>query len=147
MSPAQTQGRQDALFHGQNPSQFDARSVLTVREREGREERQVCEPEGQAIWRERRWRLFSTFPRGFTLAGKNERGASRSPLASRWRDKRSAHSDDDGTHEVALLPILFSGLGMFVMAICTTLHDGKVRGKPDGPATILKGHHFLFPLS
>ncbi|MEC4672937.1 MAG: hypothetical protein VST68_01990 [Nitrospirota bacterium] len=62
LSPAQTQGRQDALFHGQGRSQFDARSVLTVRERERREERQVCEPEGQAQWRERRWRLFSTFP-------------------------------------------------------------------------------------
>ncbi|MEC4675178.1 MAG: hypothetical protein VST68_13395 [Nitrospirota bacterium] len=32
LSPAQTQGRQDALFHGQGRSQFDARSVLTVRE-------------------------------------------------------------------------------------------------------------------
>ncbi len=61
-SPAQSQGRQDALFHGQGRSQFGARSVLPVRERERREERQVCEPEGQANWRERRWRLFSTFP-------------------------------------------------------------------------------------
>ncbi|MCZ6674995.1 MAG: DUF4372 domain-containing protein, partial [Verrucomicrobia bacterium] len=41
---------------------FDARGVLSVRERERREERQVCEPEGSAKWRERRWRLFSTFP-------------------------------------------------------------------------------------
>ncbi len=32
LSPAQTQGRQDALFHGQGRSQFGARSVLTVRE-------------------------------------------------------------------------------------------------------------------
>ncbi len=48
----------------QGRSQFDARSVLPVRERERREERQVCEPEGQANWRERRWRLFSTFPEG-----------------------------------------------------------------------------------
>ncbi len=62
LSPAQTQGRQDALFHGQGRSHVDARSVLTVRERERREERQVCEPEGQATWRERRWWLFSTFP-------------------------------------------------------------------------------------
>ncbi|MEC4674673.1 MAG: hypothetical protein VST68_10825 [Nitrospirota bacterium] len=53
ISPAQTQGRQDALFHGQGRSHFDARSVLSVRERERREERQVCEPEGQANWRER----------------------------------------------------------------------------------------------
>ncbi len=30
--PAQSQGRQDALFHGQGRSQCDARSVLTVRE-------------------------------------------------------------------------------------------------------------------
>ncbi len=29
-------------------SRFDARSVLPVRERERREERQACEPEGQA---------------------------------------------------------------------------------------------------
>ncbi|MEC4674803.1 MAG: hypothetical protein VST68_11495 [Nitrospirota bacterium] len=49
---------------------MDARSVLTVRECERREERQVCEPEGPAKWRERRWRpfdkaqdmLFSTLP-------------------------------------------------------------------------------------
>ncbi|MEC4674889.1 MAG: hypothetical protein VST68_11935 [Nitrospirota bacterium] len=32
LSPAQTQGRQDALFHGQGLSHLDARSVLTVRE-------------------------------------------------------------------------------------------------------------------
>ncbi|MEC4674982.1 MAG: hypothetical protein VST68_12405 [Nitrospirota bacterium] len=50
MSPTQTQGRQDALFLGQGRSQFDARSVLPVRERERREKRQVCEPEGQANW-------------------------------------------------------------------------------------------------
>ncbi|MEC4672547.1 MAG: hypothetical protein VST68_00015 [Nitrospirota bacterium] len=31
-SPAQTQGRQDALFHGQGRSPFDARRVLPVRE-------------------------------------------------------------------------------------------------------------------
>ncbi|MEC4673557.1 MAG: hypothetical protein VST68_05165 [Nitrospirota bacterium] len=62
ISPAQSQGRQNALFHGQGRSQFDARSVLTVRERERREERQVCEPEGPATWGERRWRIFSTFP-------------------------------------------------------------------------------------
>ena len=30
----------------QGRSRFDARSVLSVRERERREERQVCEPEG-----------------------------------------------------------------------------------------------------
>ncbi len=53
--------RQDVLFHGQGRGQFGARSVLTVCESERREERQVCEPEGQANWRERRWRLFSTF--------------------------------------------------------------------------------------
>ncbi len=62
LSPAQTQRRQDAIFHGQGRSPFDARSVLPVRERERREEWQVCEPEGQAKGRERRWRLFSTFP-------------------------------------------------------------------------------------
>ncbi|MEC4674278.1 MAG: hypothetical protein VST68_08815 [Nitrospirota bacterium] len=62
LSPAQTQGRQDALFHGQGRSHFDARNVLTVRERERRGERQVCEPEGQAKGREGRWRVFSTFP-------------------------------------------------------------------------------------
>ncbi|MEC4673170.1 MAG: hypothetical protein VST68_03160 [Nitrospirota bacterium] len=32
VSPAPTQGCQDALFHGQGRSQFGARSVLTVRE-------------------------------------------------------------------------------------------------------------------
>ncbi|MEC4674470.1 MAG: hypothetical protein VST68_09795 [Nitrospirota bacterium] len=32
LSPAQTQGRQDALFHGQGRSHVDARSVLPVRE-------------------------------------------------------------------------------------------------------------------
>ena len=32
LSPAQTQGRQDALFHGQGHSPFGARSVLPVRE-------------------------------------------------------------------------------------------------------------------
>ena len=57
-----TQARQDAPFHGQGRSHFDERSVLIVRERERREERQVCEPEGSAKGRERRWRLFSTFP-------------------------------------------------------------------------------------
>ncbi len=57
-----TQARQDAPFHGQGLSPFDPRSVLIVRERERREEQQVCEPEGSAKWRERRWRLFSTFP-------------------------------------------------------------------------------------
>ncbi len=35
-------------FVQQGRSRFDARSVLPVRERERREERQVCEPEGQA---------------------------------------------------------------------------------------------------
>ncbi len=49
-------------FVQQGRSRFDARSVLIVRERERREERQGCEPEGSAKWRERRWRLFSTFP-------------------------------------------------------------------------------------
>ena len=34
---------------------FDERSVLIIRERERREERQVCEFEGSAKWRERRW--------------------------------------------------------------------------------------------
>jgi len=53
-----TQARQDAPFHGQGRSHFDERSVLIVRERERREERQVCEPEGSAKGRERRWRLF-----------------------------------------------------------------------------------------
>ncbi|MEC4674495.1 MAG: hypothetical protein VST68_09925 [Nitrospirota bacterium] len=62
MSPAQSQGRQDALFHGQGRGHFDAGSAHFVRERERREERQVCGPEGQAKGRERRWRLFSTFP-------------------------------------------------------------------------------------
>jgi len=77
-----TQARQDAPFHGQGRSHFDARSVLIVRERERREERQVCEPEGSAKWRpayakplrqawnrwfvsrsfSEGWRLFSTFP-------------------------------------------------------------------------------------
>ena len=57
-----TQARQDAPFHGQGRSPFDARSVHFVRERERREERQVCEPEGSAKGRERCWRLFSTFP-------------------------------------------------------------------------------------
>ncbi|MEC4673880.1 MAG: hypothetical protein VST68_06800 [Nitrospirota bacterium] len=32
LSPAQTQGRQDALFHGQGHSHFGAWSVLPVRE-------------------------------------------------------------------------------------------------------------------
>ncbi|MEC4674258.1 MAG: hypothetical protein VST68_08715 [Nitrospirota bacterium] len=32
LSPAQTQGRQDAIFHGQGRSPVDARSVLPVRE-------------------------------------------------------------------------------------------------------------------
>ena len=32
LSPAQTQWRQDALFHGQGRSSIDARSVLPVRE-------------------------------------------------------------------------------------------------------------------
>jgi len=49
-------------FVQQGRSHFDARSILSVRERERREERQVCEPEGSAKWRERCWRLFSTFP-------------------------------------------------------------------------------------
>ncbi|MEC4674292.1 MAG: hypothetical protein VST68_08885, partial [Nitrospirota bacterium] len=62
ISPAQSQGCQDSLFHGQGRSLFDARSVLPVRERERREERQVCEPEGQVNCRERRWGLYSTFP-------------------------------------------------------------------------------------
>ncbi len=49
-------------FVQQGRSLFDARSVHFVRERERREERQACEPEGSAKGRERRWRLFSTFP-------------------------------------------------------------------------------------
>ncbi len=57
-----TQARQDAPFHGQGRSLFDARSVHFVREHERREERQVCEPEGSAKERERRWRHFLTFP-------------------------------------------------------------------------------------
>jgi len=66
----------------QGRSPFDARRVLSVRERERREERQVCEPEGSAKGRpayakplqqawnrwlvsrssSEGWRLFSTFP-------------------------------------------------------------------------------------
>ncbi len=38
----------------QGRSHLDARSVLMVRERERREERQVCEPEGSTKGRERR---------------------------------------------------------------------------------------------
>ncbi len=64
-----TQAHQDAPFHGQGRSHFDERSVLIVRERERREERQVCEPEGSAKGPERRWRLFSTFPLSFQLHG------------------------------------------------------------------------------
>ena len=45
ISPAQTQGRQDALFHGQGRRGFGARSVRGVREGERCEERQVCERE------------------------------------------------------------------------------------------------------
>ena len=48
LSPAQNQGRQDALFHGLGRKYLDARNVLAVRERERHEEQQVCEPEGQA---------------------------------------------------------------------------------------------------
>ena len=46
-APAQTQGSQDALFHGQGRRPVGARSVHEVRERERREERQACEPEGR----------------------------------------------------------------------------------------------------
>ncbi len=83
-----TQARQDAPFHGQGRSHFDARSVLLVREHERREERQVCEPEGSAKWRpayakslqqawnrwlvsrsfSEGWRLFSTFPQDFSVS-------------------------------------------------------------------------------
>ncbi|MEC4674212.1 MAG: hypothetical protein VST68_08480 [Nitrospirota bacterium] len=45
ISPAQTQGRQDALFHGQGRRAIGARSVPGVHERQRSEERQVCEPE------------------------------------------------------------------------------------------------------
>ncbi|MEC4673517.1 MAG: hypothetical protein VST68_04960 [Nitrospirota bacterium] len=51
LSPAQTQVRQDALFHGQGRSQLDTRSVLPVRERERREEGPVCEPESGKLAR------------------------------------------------------------------------------------------------
>jgi len=61
--PCVVSGREcSKKFVQQGRSHFDERSVLIVRERERREERQVCEPEGSAKWRERRWRLFSTFP-------------------------------------------------------------------------------------
>ncbi len=50
LSPAPIQGRQNALIRGQGHSHFDERSLLTLGERERREERQVCEPEGQAQW-------------------------------------------------------------------------------------------------
>ncbi len=46
ISPAQSQGGQDALFHGQGRSQFGARSVLTGRERERCGGLEACEPEG-----------------------------------------------------------------------------------------------------
>ncbi len=70
-------------------SQFDARSVLTVRERERREEKQVCEPEGQGNWGERRWwplrpgsgHVFSTFPIKYT--GVSVRYMTYCPLSSR----------------------------------------------------------------
>ncbi len=45
ISPAQTQGRQDALFHGQGRRDFRARSDQKVHEGERREKRQVCERE------------------------------------------------------------------------------------------------------
>ncbi|MEC4673203.1 MAG: hypothetical protein VST68_03330 [Nitrospirota bacterium] len=48
-------------FPRARPQPFDARSVLPVCERERRQEQQVCEPKG-AKGRDRRWRLFSTFP-------------------------------------------------------------------------------------
>ncbi len=56
---------------------YDARSVLIVRECERREERQVCEPEGSAKGRERRWRIFSTFPVSKQgIEGKQDQGSS-----------------------------------------------------------------------
>jgi len=48
------------MFVQQGRSPFGARSVHGVRERERREERQVCEPEGPTKGRERNWRTFST---------------------------------------------------------------------------------------
>ncbi|MEC4675193.1 MAG: hypothetical protein VST68_13470 [Nitrospirota bacterium] len=42
------EGECSKKFVQQGRSPFDARSVHCVRERERREERQVCEPEGQA---------------------------------------------------------------------------------------------------
>ncbi len=66
------QGRQPTSVRGnvQKSPSSKAAALLTrgaysqVRERERREERQVCEPEGQAKVREHRWWLFSTFPLG-----------------------------------------------------------------------------------
>ncbi len=43
-------------------SRLDAGSVLSVRERKRREERQVCEPEGQAKWRRCTVRATSAKP-------------------------------------------------------------------------------------
>ncbi len=91
-----TQVRQDAPFHGQGRSHFDARSVLRVREHERREERQVCESEGSAKGRPANakplqqawnrclvsrsftegWRIFSTFPVSkHGIEGKQDQGS------------------------------------------------------------------------
>jgi len=95
-----TQARQDAPFHRQGRSHFDERSVLIVRERERREERQVCEPEGSAKgrpayakplqqawnrWLVSRsftegWRIFSTFPGSkHGIEGKQDQGSRNKP--------------------------------------------------------------------
>ncbi|MEC4673564.1 MAG: hypothetical protein VST68_05200, partial [Nitrospirota bacterium] len=58
ISPAQSQGRQDAFFHTKGRTQFGSRSVLTGCERERCGGLEVCEPEGPENWRECCWRLL-----------------------------------------------------------------------------------------
>ncbi|MEC4675100.1 MAG: hypothetical protein VST68_13005 [Nitrospirota bacterium] len=63
LSPAQTQGGQDALSTGQAaPSLARGAYSQYVSANVAKSGKSVCEPEGQATWQERRWRLFFNIP-------------------------------------------------------------------------------------
>ena len=53
-------------------------------------------------------------------------------------------SDNNGSHEVTLLPIFFGRLRVFVMAIGTAVRDRIIGGHANGRPAIFRYDHFFF---
>ncbi len=76
----------------QGRSRFDARSVLPVRERERSEERQACEPEGQAKGRPMPGRAASAKPEN-AAGGFFQHSLKRKQVRSRYPEQANLYDD------------------------------------------------------